>query len=129
MAISKDEIIHIAKLSDLNLSEEEIERYKTDLNDILEFATIINNVDTSDVDITIGANAKSNCFRKDEVVNFPNTDLLLKNVGYVPDYSGRQHAIWGIERKGVPIAFLECDEHRRISDLVRAAVALTTSYW
>jgi aspartyl-tRNA(Asn)/glutamyl-tRNA(Gln) amidotransferase subunit C len=79
MAISRDEIIHIAKLSDLNLSEEEIERYKTDLNDILEFATIINNVDTSDVDITIGANAKSNCFRKDEVVNFPNTDLLLKN--------------------------------------------------
>ena len=57
------------------------------------------------------------------------SDLLLKNVGYVPDYSGRQHAIWGIERKGVPIAFLECDEHRRISDLVRAAVALTTSYW
>ena len=57
------------------------------------------------------------------------SELLLQIVGYVPDYSGRQHAIWGIERKGVPIAFLECDEHRRISDLVRAAVALTTSYW
>ena len=79
MAISKEEIIHIAKLSDLNLSDEEIERYRTDLEDILEFATIINSVDTSNIDITIGANAKSNCFRKDEVVNFENKDLLLKN--------------------------------------------------
>ncbi len=79
MAIDREEIIHISKLADLNLSEEEIERYKTDLNDILEFAKIINSVDTSNVDITIGANAKSNCFRKDEVVKFPNPDLLLKN--------------------------------------------------
>lgn len=79
MAISRDEIIHIAKLADLNLSEDEIEKYRTDLEDILEFATVINNVDTSNVDITIGANAKSNCFRKDEVVSFPNKDLLLKN--------------------------------------------------
>ena len=46
MAISKEEIIHIAKLASLNLSEEEIEKYTGDMQEILEFANMINNVNT-----------------------------------------------------------------------------------
>ena len=37
MAISKEEIIHIAKLASLNLTEEEIEKYANDMTDILKF--------------------------------------------------------------------------------------------
>ena len=48
MAISKEEIIHIANLADLNLSEKEIEGYAKDMNEILEFANMINSVDTSE---------------------------------------------------------------------------------
>lgn len=39
------------------------------------------------------------------------SSLLSQIAQYVPDYSGRQHTIWGIEHNRVPIAFLECDEH------------------
>ena len=46
MAISKEEVIHIAKLACLNLSDEEIERYTNDMQEILEFANMINNVNT-----------------------------------------------------------------------------------
>ena len=46
MSISKEEVMHIAKLSDLNLSEKEIEGYTKDMQEILEFATMINQVDT-----------------------------------------------------------------------------------
>ena len=67
MAISKEEIIHIANLADLNLSEKEIEGYAKDMNEILEFANMINSVDTSEAKETIGANSKYNVFRKDEV--------------------------------------------------------------
>lgn len=79
MAINKDEVIHIAKLSSLNLTEQEIERYTQDMQEILEFANMINNVNTDGMNETIGTNKKSNVLRKDEVVNFANRELLLKN--------------------------------------------------
>lgn len=79
MAISKEEIIHIAKLASLNLSDEEIERYTGDMQEILEFANMINNVNTEGMNETIASNEKCNVFRKDEVVNFENRELLLQN--------------------------------------------------
>lgn len=79
MAISKEEIVHIAKLASLNLSEEEIEKYTGDMQEILEFANMINNVNTDGMNETVAANEKSNVLRKDEVVNFENRELLLSN--------------------------------------------------
>lgn len=79
MAISKEEIIHIAKLASLNLSEEEIEKYTGDMQEILEFANMINNVNTDEMNETVAVNEKSNVLRKDEVVNFENRELLLSN--------------------------------------------------
>ena len=79
MAISKEEVIHIAKLASLNLSEKEIEKYTNDMQEILEFANMINNVNTDGMNETIAANEKSNVLRKDEVVNFGNRELLLQN--------------------------------------------------
>ena len=79
MAISKEEIIHIAKLASLNLSDVEIEKYTNDMQEIIEFANMINNVDTEGTSETIAANEKSNVLRKDEVVEFGNRELLLSN--------------------------------------------------
>ena len=79
MVISKEEINHIANLASLNLSDKEIEKYTVDMQEILEFANTINNVNTEGMDETIGANKQSNVLRKDEVVNFENKDLLLQN--------------------------------------------------
>ena len=79
MTISKDEIIHIAKLANLNLSEEEIERYAKDMTDILEFADIVNNLNTDKIKETIGINGEYNVFRKDEIKQGISRDDLLKN--------------------------------------------------
>ena len=79
MTISKDEIIHIAKLANLNLSEEEIERYAKDMTDILEFADIVNNLNTDKIKETIGINGEYNVFRKDEIKQGISRDKLLKN--------------------------------------------------
>ena len=79
MSISKEQIMHIANLASLNLSDKEIEKYTEDMKEILEFANMINNVNTDGMDETIGANANSNVFRKDEVKDFENKELLLKN--------------------------------------------------
>jgi aspartyl-tRNA(Asn)/glutamyl-tRNA(Gln) amidotransferase subunit C len=79
MTISKEEIIHIAKLASLNLSDEEIEKYTNDMQEILEFANTVNNVNTDDIKETIGINGAYNVFRKDEVKQTIGKEELLKN--------------------------------------------------
>ena len=79
MAISRDEVIHIAKLACLNLSEVEIEKYTKDMQEILELANMVNNVNTEGMNETVAANNKRNVLRKDEVVDFGNRELLLQN--------------------------------------------------
>ena len=79
MAISKEEVEHIAKLASLNLTEAEKERYANDMTEILEFANMINSVNTDEVNETIGTNENYNVFRKDEIVQDSDKDELLAN--------------------------------------------------
>jgi len=62
MKISREEILHIANLADLEIAEEDIEKYASNLQDILEFANVVNNAPVDKLDITIGANEKKKCF-------------------------------------------------------------------
>lgn len=79
MKISREEILHIAKLADLELKENEIEKYMLHLQDILNFANIVNNAPVDGLDVTIGANEKKNVFRKDEIKIFEDNVALLQN--------------------------------------------------
>lgn len=79
MQVSKEEILHIANLSSLELKDEEVKKYAKHLEQILEFANIVNNADTENLDITIGSNTASNVFRKDEVELFSDNQTLLNN--------------------------------------------------
>lgn len=79
MQVSREEILHIANLAQLELKEEEIEKYQTNLQEILNFANIVNNAPVEGLDITIGANESKNVFRKDEVKIFENIEGLLEN--------------------------------------------------
>lgn len=79
MQVSKEEILHIANLAKLELKESEVEQYLKNLDDILDFADIINKAQTDDLDITIGANEAKNVFRKDEVKVFEDREALLQN--------------------------------------------------
>lgn len=79
MQVSKEEILHIANLADLTLEENEIEKYRENLQEILNFADIVNNANTENLDITIGTNETKNVFRKDEVEIFEDNEALLRN--------------------------------------------------
>lgn len=79
MQVSKEEILHIANLAQLTLEENEIEQYMLHLQDILNFANIVNNAPVEELNVTIGANEAKNVFRKDEVKKFEDTDSLLQN--------------------------------------------------
>ena len=79
MKVSKEELLHIADLADLNLGDSEIDNYLDNLQDILDFADIVCNAPVEDLDITIGANESKNVFRKDEIKEFDNIEGLLQN--------------------------------------------------
>ena len=49
MALTKEEVLKIAKLSKLSFEEKEIERFQIELNDILKYIDMLNEVDTSKV--------------------------------------------------------------------------------
>ena len=79
MQVSNEEIRHIAKLANLKINPEEEENYILNLQDILNFANIVNNANVDEMPETIGVQDKCNVFRKDEIKEFGDRESLLKN--------------------------------------------------
>lgn len=79
MQVSKEEILHIANLASLKIEDNEVEKYLENLQEILDFAEVVNKADVENLDITIGANEEKNVFRKDEVKIFEDNERLLQN--------------------------------------------------
>lgn len=79
MQVSKEELLHIVNLADLEINEDEIDKYLLNLQDILNFAETVSKAPVEDLDITIGANEAQNVFRKDEIEVFENNQALLQN--------------------------------------------------
>lgn len=79
MQVSREELLHIANLASLNIKDEEIDNYLLNLQDILNFANIVNEAPVEGLEETIGVNDKYNVFRKDEVITFNDNEALLAN--------------------------------------------------
>lgn len=79
MKVNREEILHIAKLADINIKENEIDKYAKNLQDILNFVEILNNVDTDNVEESIGVVNNANIFRKDEIKECGDREILLQN--------------------------------------------------
>ena len=86
MVVSKEEILHIAKLADLNIKDDEIDEYAKNLSEILNFVEVLNGVNTDNVEESIGTVNNSNVFRKDEIKEFGDRDALLQNAPEKEDY-------------------------------------------
>ena len=85
MKVSKEEILHIADLAHLNLEEDKVEQYLLNLEDILNFAEVVNKQNVEGLDVTIGMNENSNVFRKDEVKENLDRALLISNAAETKD--------------------------------------------
>ena len=79
MQVSREQLLHIANLAHLKLKDEEVDTYLLHLQDILNFANVVNNAPVEGLDVTIGANEEKNVFRKDEINVFEDTESLLQN--------------------------------------------------
>ena len=83
MKITNAEVLHVASLARLKLSEEEAKRLETDMAGIIEFADKLNELDTEGVVPTAHAIPMQNAFRADEVKPSFDRREILKNA---PDF-------------------------------------------
>ena len=66
MAITRDDVLHVAALARLELTEDEISRLEVQLNDILEAVGKVSELDLSEVEPTLHPLALSNVWAEDE---------------------------------------------------------------
>jgi aspartyl-tRNA(Asn)/glutamyl-tRNA(Gln) amidotransferase subunit C len=76
MAISRDEVLHVARLAELELSEDQLDRFGEQLNAILEAVGKVSELDLADVPPTSHPLAVVNVFQSDE----PRPCLPLEDV-------------------------------------------------
>lgn len=77
MKLTREEVRHIALLARIGLSEEEIEKLREQLSNILENFEILQEVDTSDVPPTAQVTGLENVMRDDEAApSFPREEIL-----------------------------------------------------
>ena len=79
MRLTPEEVEHVALLARLRLSDEERERFTTQLNSILEHFEQLQELDTSGVEPMSHAVAVSNVFREDEEEGSLTREEALQN--------------------------------------------------
>jgi len=79
MKISREEVEHVALLARLELTAEETEIYTEQLNSILEYAAILESLNTEDVTPTSHAVPLHNVLREDQVHDSLNREKVLSN--------------------------------------------------
>jgi aspartyl-tRNA(Asn)/glutamyl-tRNA(Gln) amidotransferase subunit C len=77
MAITREEVQHVAMLFRMSLSEEEITRFQQQLSQILDYFQVLRQVDTEGVPPTSHTVSLQNVMRADEPrPSYPAEDIL-----------------------------------------------------
>ncbi len=86
--LTRDDVLKLAQLARLTLSEEEIEKYRSELSQILAYVQQLKDVDVTGLEPTSQVTGLMNVMREDEVVDYGvSPDDLLR---IVPSKQDRQ---------------------------------------
>lgn len=84
--LSREDIITLAALARLDLSDDEIAEYSQELTEILHYVEQLQNVDVAGLQPTNQVTGLTNVMREDDVVDYGYSPLdLLKNVPDIQD--------------------------------------------
>ena len=86
--VTTDDVKYLAALSNIHLSDEEIESLQIDLSNILGYVDQLSELDTESVEPTYQVTGLENIWRDDEVVNHSVTSQQL--VELAPDSQDSQ---------------------------------------
>ena len=79
MAVTKKDVEKIAELAQLKFSEEELESFTPQMNEILAYMDKLNELDTENVEPLSHPVEQTNVFREDELKPSITTKNALKN--------------------------------------------------
>lgn len=88
--LTREEILHVAELARIKLTEEEIEKYRVQLKQLLNDVEKINDVKGYDDEILIACWEKNTKLRKDESGEMLNPKEVIENA---PRHSGNYIAV------------------------------------
>ena len=84
--LSREEVLKLAALSKLKLSDEEIERLRGELSEILDYVNLLEKVDVAGLEPTYQVSGLKNIYRDDETKEYGyKTEDLLKNAPAIQD--------------------------------------------
>ena len=82
--LTREDVLKLARLARISLSDAEVEEYSHELSAILQYVEQLSAVDVSGLQPTNQVTGLTNVMRKDEVIDYGYTPLdLLKNVPHV----------------------------------------------
>lgn len=93
MKITKEEILNIAKLSRLELIDEQVTRFGEQISNVLEYVDKLNEVDVSGVEETSQVTGLVNVYRQDEVEQFNKQEDLVKQAADSEDNQVKVHNV------------------------------------
>ncbi len=78
--ISRDDVLYLAQLSNLELGDDEIDGLQADISSILGYVEQLNKLDTNNIEPTYQVTGLSNVWRDDSVINYGVTreELLAR---------------------------------------------------
>jgi len=78
--LSKEDILKLAKLSKLELTHEEVEKFQSEIEAILGYVDQLQAVDVSGLEPTNQVTGLTNVMRPDEIKQYAGREELLKNL-------------------------------------------------
>jgi len=77
MAITRNEVLHLAKLANLEFTEEEVDRFTRQIGSILDYVARLNELDTSAIEPTSHVESGSHALRDDALrPSIPRAEAL-----------------------------------------------------
>jgi aspartyl-tRNA(Asn)/glutamyl-tRNA(Gln) amidotransferase subunit C len=96
-SISRDDVLHVAKLARLELTDEELELFTPQLAAVLDHAADVEALDVADVPPTAHPYPLRNVLREDEIRPSVDRDEVLRQAPAVEDGRFKVPAILGEE--------------------------------
>lgn len=84
--LSREDVLKLAALSKLRLNDEEVEKMRTELSEILNYVEMLNSVNIEDLGPTYQVTGLKNVTRSDEIKDYGYKTIdLLRNAPAVQD--------------------------------------------
>lgn len=93
--LSLDDVRDIADLAKLNLSDDELSMYTQQLSQILDYFTLLQEVDTSAVSATASVSSLRSVMRTDENPSALSPEQVVRNAPDSEDNQFKVHAVLG----------------------------------